>query len=190
MAESHLPPDQQWLLTPRPPQYAIRINTLGNIGWSRPIRDRPAPAAERAPGTRAEKRYLRKDGEVIWAAVSHSVVRAPDGDPMLIVEVARDITAQRAAEAKVQVINAELEARVAQRTAELNLANSSLEALSYSVAPDLRAPQRALSGYSDALLEDRTTATAWRRPAAAIAAALASVTPGAMSALPSPRASG
>ena len=66
-----------------------------------------------------EKRYLRKDGDVVWAEVSHAVVRAPDGSPLLIVGVARDITAQRAAEAKVRALNAELEARVAQRTAEL-----------------------------------------------------------------------
>ena len=101
-----------------------------------------------------EKRYLRKDGAVVWTEVSHSVVRASDGNPMLIVAVARDITAQRDAEDEARTLNAELEARVAQRTAELEQANSSLQAFSYSVAHDLRAPLRALSGYSEALLED------------------------------------
>jgi PAS domain S-box-containing protein len=101
-----------------------------------------------------EKRYLRKDGDVVWAEVSHAMVCDPDGNPMLIAGVARDITAQRAAEDKLRTLNAELNARVAQRTAELELANGSLQAFSYSVAHDLRAPLRALSGFSDALLED------------------------------------
>ncbi len=101
-----------------------------------------------------EKRYLRKDGEVVWAEVSYAVVRDPDGHPTLIVGVVRDLTAQRVAEAKVRALNAGLEARVVQRTAELEQANSNLEAFSYSVSHDLRAPLRTLSGYSGVLLED------------------------------------
>jgi PAS domain S-box-containing protein len=101
-----------------------------------------------------EMRYLRNDGEVIWAEVSRAAVRDPEGSPRLIVGVTRDITAQRAAEAQVRTLNAELEARVMQRTAELELANSNLEAFTYSVSHDLRAPLRALSGYGNALLED------------------------------------
>jgi light-regulated signal transduction histidine kinase (bacteriophytochrome) len=55
---------------------------------------------------------------------------------------------------EIQVFNAELQARVERRTAELVLANKDLEAFAYSVAHDLRSPLRALSGYSEALLED------------------------------------
>jgi len=58
------------------------------------------------------------------------------------------------AQAKIQMLNAELEARVEQRTAELVVANENLEAFTYSVAHDLRSPLRALSGYSEALVED------------------------------------
>ncbi len=100
------------------------------------------------------KRYLRKDGSVVWAEISRAVVRGPDGQPRRLVSAVRDLTAQLQAESQVQALNAELEGRVRQRTAELERANQNLEAFTYSVSHDLRAPLRALSGFSQALLED------------------------------------
>jgi PAS domain S-box-containing protein len=101
-----------------------------------------------------EKRDVRKDGGVVWVEANRAVVRDPDGHPVLVVGAVRDISAQRDAEAEVRRLNADLEARVERRTADLALANKNLEGFSYSVSHDLRAPLRALSGYSEALLEE------------------------------------
>jgi PAS domain S-box-containing protein len=101
-----------------------------------------------------DRRFMQKGGGVIWGEVQRSLVRDPAGRPLLYIDTVRDITAQREAEAEVGTLTAELEGRVEQRTAELELSNKNLRAFSYSIAHDLRTPLRGLHGFSEALLEE------------------------------------
>jgi PAS domain S-box-containing protein len=95
-----------------------------------------------------------QDGTLTDVLYNASVYRDVRGIVLGVFAAARDVTDQKQAEENVRRLNAELEQRVIERTAELKTANTELEAFSYSVSHDLRTPVRAIDGYAQAVLED------------------------------------
>ena len=79
--------------------------------------------------------------------LAFTIQDTPSGTPLYIANISRDITERKKAEDEIRRLNESLEQRVLERTTEL-------EAFSYSVSHDLRAPLRAIDGFSQALLED------------------------------------
>ncbi|MHB8798401.1 MAG: PAS domain-containing sensor histidine kinase [Thermoanaerobaculia bacterium] len=95
-----------------------------------------------------------KSGERrFWDFSSSPVGRLPDGR-RLVTTMAMDVTERRHAEEEVWAYREHLEELVRERTAELEAANREMESFSYSVSHDLRAPLRALDGFSAILAQE------------------------------------
>ncbi len=99
-----------------------------------------------------EKEYVCKDGRTLPVELRTFLLRDESGAPTGMWAIVRDIEQRKRAEAEIRQLNAELEQRVADRTARLEAANQELEAFSYSVSHDLRAPLRHIDGFVGLLL--------------------------------------
>jgi len=95
-----------------------------------------------------ETKRRTKTGEVLDVEIAFAPIYTEDGALVGQLSISRNITERKRAEAEVRRLNIELEQRVRDRTAQLEAANRELAAFSYSVSHDLRAPLRAIDGFS------------------------------------------
>ena len=106
-----------------------------------------------------------KDGTFYWVDTTIVPFLNGDGKPYQYVAIRSDITERKRAEEEIHDLNTELELRVQERTKQLEAVNKELEAFSYSVSHDLRAPLRHIDGFVDMLRPEadaKLTATGQR----------------------------
>jgi len=93
---------------------------------------------------------IKNDGTIFPVSLRVWLIKDKDGTPTGMWSIVRDITERKQAEQEIMKLNEDLKTRAV----ELEALNKEVEAFSYSVSHDLRAPLRGISGFSQALLED------------------------------------
>jgi two-component system CheB/CheR fusion protein len=132
------------------------VYDLGNRQWDIPrlrlLLQELLPKHSRFDGFEVEHEFEDLGKRVMLLHARQVLFRTPD--PPKILLVIEDITERKKAEDAISALNKTLESRVKERTTELEGALQHLDAFSYTVSHDLRAPLRAMSSYGQILVDD------------------------------------
>ncbi len=136
-------------------------------GWAERVHQEDLPKAQQAIDAYLkgksdqfdiEFRFKKKDGQWMWINGKGKIYgRDKSGSPLRMIGTHTDITDRKQAEAEIRRLNEELEQRVKERTTQLEAVNAELQSFAYSVSHDLRAPLRAMGGFSEILLAEYNT---------------------------------
>lgn len=103
---------------------------------------------------KGEMENRSKMGEIYWTETTIVPMNSASGEPQSYMGISSNITERKIAEQEIIKLNSRLEKEVKKRTEDIDTAVAELEAFSYSVSHDLRAPLRAITGFSGLLNEE------------------------------------
>lgn len=112
-------------------------------------------ALNRGRGERyeVERRYLHKEGKIVWGRLIASLIRNARGVPIYRLYMIEDVSDRRRDAAKIERLSRDLE----QRAVDLDTKTKEIDTFAHSVSHDLRAPLRAIDGFSRDLLTDQSS---------------------------------
>jgi len=133
----------------------MQMNLQTDIYWNEQEREMLITAHEAIGKVyNLEIKWKRKDGTPVWISLNTHIVKNESNEFLFFEGFVHDISARKQAEADLQELNVTLERRIEERTVQLLEANKEMEAFSYTVSHDLRAPLRGINGFTKLLMEE------------------------------------